>query len=427
MSVILNDSTKFLRLGPVDIYDRTVSNEAKFQRNIVKWVKSGSLSSAVAEIIRPTGSIRPRLYGLPKTHKEGAPLRPILSMIGSSQHKVAKWLAQLLDPVLKFCSNHCVKDSFDFARFIRSFPSTDKFMVSFDVCSLFTCIPILETTDICTDLLYRSHLSPPDIPESTLIELMKFATTSVEFSFNDIMYRQIDGVSMGSPLGPTLANIFMGFWEKKIMSDPNRPVVYFRYVDDTFCLFNGEDEAEAFFLSLNNLHPALQFTLEKEKDKVLSFLDVSVCRLPLGFFTTVYRKPTFTGLYTRWDSFCPTKRKINLIKTLTHRALMICSDSKLDEEIKFISATLCNNGFPLDIVKSVIHHKIADFNKIKPAMVEKCPVYLRLPWLGDISDSFSRQISRSVQDCYYSSNLRVVFKTKPILVPNGKDVLPPPP
>ena len=119
---------------------------------------------------------------------------------------------------------------------------------------------------------------------------------------------------MGSPLGPTFANIFMGFWEKKIMSDPNRPAVYFRYVDDTFCLFNGEDEAEAFFLSLNNLHPALQFTLEKEKDIMLSFLDVSVCRLPLGFLTTVNlhsQVSTPVGIY-----FVPLKEKLNKIKTL---------------------------------------------------------------------------------------------------------------
>ena len=88
-------------------------------------------------------------------------------------------------------------------------------------------------------------------------------------------------------------------------------------------------------------------------------------------------KPTFSGLYIRWESFCPKKRKISLIKTLTHRALMICSESKLNDEVEFITGTLCNNYFPKDIFRSVIRNKISDLSKIKPVSVQRCPAYLR--------------------------------------------------
>ena len=74
----------------------------------------------------------------------------------------------------------------------------------------------METIEICTKTLYDGHLPNPIIPKHVFIELMKTATTSVEFSFNNIMYRQIDGVAMGSPLGPTLANIFVGYYESKL-------------------------------------------------------------------------------------------------------------------------------------------------------------------------------------------------------------------
>ena len=84
-------------------------------------------------------------------------------------------------------------------------------MCSFDISNLYTCIPILETIDICTDMLYRNYLTSPDIPEVVFVELMKFATTSVEFSFDNIMYRQVDGISIRSALGPTMAGIFPGF------------------------------------------------------------------------------------------------------------------------------------------------------------------------------------------------------------------------
>lgn len=94
----------------------------------------------------------------------------------------------------------------------------------------------METIDICCDMLYRSCLSPPDIPENVFVELMQFATMSVEFSFNNFMYRQIDGVAMCSPLGPALANIFAGFYESSLFTYDNAPSMCRRYVDDTSCL-----------------------------------------------------------------------------------------------------------------------------------------------------------------------------------------------
>ena len=127
---------------------------------------------------------------------------------------------------------------------------------------------------------------------------------------------------------------------------------------------------------------------------------------------SVNRKPTFAGLYIRLDSFCPKKRKLNLIKTLVHRALMICSESKPDCEVSFFTETLCNNGFAEDIVRSVI---CAHFHKTKVSSAQKCPVYLRLPWLGDISDRFANQISACVRKCYFSSNLPIVFRTRTVL------------
>ena len=145
---ILSDTSKFLRQGPVDNFDHTTSIETKFQKRFAELVKGDFLSSAISDQIRPTGSIRPRLYGLPKSHKDGVPLRPILSMVGSSEQKVAKWLDRILQPVLIHYSTYFIKDSFEFAGFIRKRSPPNKFMCSFDICILFTCVPILETIDI---------------------------------------------------------------------------------------------------------------------------------------------------------------------------------------------------------------------------------------------------------------------------------------
>ena len=141
--------------------------------------------------------------------------------------------------------------------------SSDSILCSFDICSLFTNVPLAETIEICTKTLYKR--SPPYSTKHVFIELMKTATTSDEFSINNIMFRQIDGVAMGSPLGPALANIFVGYYESKLFKEISKPTVYCRYVDDTFSLFHKETEFQKFLNCLNSLHPSLKFTNEIEK------------------------------------------------------------------------------------------------------------------------------------------------------------------
>ena len=141
-------------------------------------------------------------------------------MTGSSHHELSKWLASLLEPVLKRFSTHCVRDSFTFADAIQnSKDANNLFMCSFDISSLFTNVLLEETINICEDALYCDDSNAqPLISKAVFIELMKSVTFGVEFSFNDIMYKQTDGVAMGSPLGPALANIFVGFYEEKLFS-----------------------------------------------------------------------------------------------------------------------------------------------------------------------------------------------------------------
>ena len=139
-------------------------------------------------------------------------------------------------------------------------------------------------------------------------------TRGVEFSFNNQMYKQLDGVAMGSPLGPALANIFLGFHEIRLFDNTAIPGVYFRYVNDTFGIFSSELDCDCFHGKLNLLYSALKFTVEKEQNNSLNFLNVLVAKGGTVFLTSVYRKPTITGQYVSWNSFSPKARKISLIK-----------------------------------------------------------------------------------------------------------------
>ena len=124
---------------------------------------------------------------------------------------------------------------------------------------------------------------------------------------------------------------------------------------------------------------SLKFIFEKEKGKCLPFLDVYVERTDIGFETSVYRKSTFTGQYLRWESFSPLKRKISLISTLVHRALMICIKRRLNREIERLKKILLGNDYPKNVVNAQITGKIAQFSTLKRFGPEKCPVYLRVP------------------------------------------------
>jgi len=175
-------------------------------------------------------------------------------------------------------------------------------MCSLDVCSVFTNVPLDETIDIALDKRY-SLSDPPTLPRSVLQKFLEFATKKSHFLFDGQYYNQIDGVAMGSPLGPVLANIFMCHFEEKwVMSGQVCPLCWYRYVDDTFSMFENKDTANGFLQYLNSRHNCIEFTIEFEQDNEIPLLDILVKRCPNNtFVTSIYRKKTFTGFYTKWD------------------------------------------------------------------------------------------------------------------------------
>ena len=94
--------------------------------------------------------------------------------------------------------------------------------------SVVACVLILETIAIYAEMFYLRYLTRPDIPKVVFVELMKLATKFVEFSFDKTIYRMVHVISISSALGPTMADIFVGFHEVDFLSKFNGPEVYFR-------------------------------------------------------------------------------------------------------------------------------------------------------------------------------------------------------
>ena len=210
------------------------------------------------------------------------------------------------------------------------------------------------------------------------------------------MFKQTDGMAMGSPLGPTFANIFMCHLEDLFLQQcpcSFKPVFYKRYVDDTFVLFKDRSHAELFLNFINSFHPNIKFTMDIESENQLSFLDILITRDNNSFTTGVHRKGTFTGLGMNFLSFGPLNFKLNSCRTLLHRAYNLCSSQALfDKEISFLSNYFKGNCYPPQIFANVKRKFLATISspKVPNYDVPKKVMYVSLPYIGNISTNIRK-------------------------------------
>ena len=229
------------------------------------------------------------MYGNVKTHKQGNPLRPIISQIPLPTYQLAKRLNSLLAPYVS--DTYALKSPSEFVDMIRA-KAPSGMLASLDVTSLFTNVPVEQTiTILCENAYHHANLDPPAIPEHIMAALLRLCTTKAPFrSPRGALYYQTDGVAMGSPLGVLFAQAYMGWIENKVLQN-GAPRIYCRYIDDILTEVTSSDELQALRSRLEK-ESCLKFTVEESVRNRINFLDVTINGSGSEFTTSVFRKPT---------------------------------------------------------------------------------------------------------------------------------------
>ena len=380
LSDILSDCSKFkqIKRNPVD----------ELKKKIHRITKSVNEKCGRKIFKEPVGDFEPGyIYGNVKTHKPGNKLRPIISQVTTPTYTTAKKLDELIKPYIP--AEYMLKSRDEFIDILQTTrpkgpPS------SLDVESLFTNVPVHETIDIIIRNVYHhKSLPPPNISKDDLRELLLLCTTAVPFrNVDGKMFIQIDGMSMGSPLGPTFSNFYMANLENKVLSMPNmKPNIYCRYVDDIYT--DADNELLLKIKQSMEDNSVLKFTYEESQDGELPFLDILTIYTPESFSSKVYVKPTDNGICLNGKSECPDRYKKTVVLSFVKRAWTTCSSYEFfQSEITRVKQVLINNSYTNSLVDRVIKEFIQKV-KSTPVSLEK---------------------QRTKQDIFYRNQMNTAYK-----------------
>ncbi|BHF76657.1 hypothetical protein SprV_0501975600 [Sparganum proliferum] len=344
-----------------------------------------AISKSVRLAIKPTDAAQPRFYGLPKVHKVGLPLRPIVSLRGAPTYNLAKWLFRSMRSLTSDATTTVCSAAQFLERLKGMRLNEDEVMVSFDVTSLFTSIPQRLAVETVGELLERKYDETGEsVKRRHLIQLLNFCLKTF-FTFEWRVYEQIKGTPMGSPLSGFIAEAVLQKVETAVF-EIYRPTFWARYVDDTFVIIKREMVQE-FHNALNSVSPDIQFTMEAENNKQLPFLDVLVHRKPSGHLkTTVYRKATNTSQILSYHSKHPLSHKRSCVRTLYKRAETHCSepdDKRL--ELRNLQRLFMANGYPRNFIE-----RNRQPGPSRNSVTERPKIWRALPYIDGVSEAVSR-------------------------------------
>ncbi|CAF4104301.1 unnamed protein product, partial [Rotaria magnacalcarata] len=352
-------------IDPVpDLIQRT--NKYLLDLRLAKWITQKqyeqlSIKSNEVELAH--------LYYLPKAHKPGTPLRPIISGLKHPTIKISKFLDNLLRPLFdQMALKTTVTSGFELVKQLQEWSRTnlcqDTIFCTIDVTDPYTMVPQIEGVLSLRKMLDQLKLKQVGkLKVETIIRLSRFVMTNNYFSYNGQFYHQVRGGAMGSPLTLTISNCYMYFFERQIVNQiRNSGGLYFRYIDDIFITINWPVRH-----SLKQVDRWNKFDenikLSANIGSTVNFLDLQIENQDGQLFTTVFQKPSYEPYYLPFNSIHPLHMKKNIPFTMLLRAIRFCSTFKsyLNEREKLRMALLLNK-YPNKIIDEQFNNMLLKFN-----------------------------------------------------------------
>lgn len=397
----------------------TLKEEERITDKLKKLKEQKRITESLLDKLKPVGSQPPRLYGLAKVHKTDLPLRPVLSMPGTSYYRIAKQVADWLSVVKECQTNSSTQSISDSLKSIEM--ADDEELISFDVSSLYTNVPVQEAINHCADLLYSGRYKKPPVSKETFIELTNLCSCNVLMLSHDGFYRQTDGLAMGSPPAPSLANGWLSKFDAKVKDDA---ALYSRYMDDILrnIKTNKIDEK---LQEINSYHPNLRFTIEREHENCIPFLDMKIIHKDENLTSTWYSKSTDTGLTMNFHAIAPMKYKRSVVSGMIYRIHHACSTWKnFTESVEKAKILLQNNQYPPSFYNPIIERTLNKILQIKETNEqqqeaepegEKKLVFLQ--YRGKVTENFERSLKHVNAPCKIVTTIRKLKTVLPSLKP----------
>ena len=254
----------------------------------------------------------PKLYGLPKMHKEFKripPLRPIVAQSGSILNATAKFIDHALQPLAQSYEDYIQNSTSLIVRLESLQIPESAILVTVDVENLYPSIPQTECLDIVyNQMIEKRHLliANPNL----IIRLLHICVNYNYFEFAGLVFQQTHGTAMGAAFSPTIANIFLSVVLKKFLdSYVHQPLLLVRYIDDIFIIWPNENTLNQFIQDLNFYHQNLKFTHTCSNSSV-NFLDLTIYKGPHHHHShkldiKTYQKPQNLYQYLEFSSNHP--------------------------------------------------------------------------------------------------------------------------
>ena len=285
-----------------------------------------------------------------------------------------------------------------------------------------------DAIKVCADFLYALPLDlQPEVDRDTFIILARIATCKVLMHTHEGYVYQVDGLAMGSPPAPHLANGWLSQYDDTIRGEAK---LYFRYMDDII-RENKRRLYEQKLQEINQLHPKLSFTGEREQDQQLPVLDMKILHDPETgkLSSTWYSKPTDTGLIMNFHALAPKRYKRSVVSGFVHRIYRACSSwplfhESLEKAKRILEKNQYSPAFYDPIIKQTLEQLIAPQEKeqrspaegVEPSKSSKTHKLL-IQYRGKPSEDFARALHKINAPCMVIMSLRKLKTVLPSIKP----------